>query len=263
GRLRGPQQRGDLDRGRGPRHSHRRAGAGVREVPPHGGVDRPGQGLGAGPGHLQGLRRGHVRAHRRRQPDPRGQGHPRADQPAQGPGDAGDVPVSQRLRILVVDDEPQIHRFLSPALDAAGFEPVRAETGREALAEIARRPPDAVVLDLGLPDMDGQAVLGKARAFYAGPIIILSARDRELEKIEALDAGADDYVEKPFGVGELLARLRVVVRRQRPHEEPPKVIKTGDLVIDLPRRLVTRAGEAVRLSPKEYDLLARLAEADG
>ena len=168
-----------------------------------------------------------------------------------------------RLRVLVVDDEPQIHRFLSPALDAAGYEPVRAETGREALAEIARRPPDAVVLDLGLPDMDGQAVLSKARAFYAGPIIILSARDRELEKIEALDAGADDYVEKPFGVGELLARLRVAVRKQRPTEEAPTVVKTGDLVIDLPRRLVTKGGEAVRLSPKEYDLLVRLVEADG
>jgi two-component system KDP operon response regulator KdpE len=171
--------------------------------------------------------------------------------------------MTGRLRILVVDDEPQIHRFLSPALDAAGFEPVRVETGREALAEIARKPPDAVVLDLGLPDMDGQAVLTKARAFYAGPIIILSARDRELEKIEALDAGADDYVEKPFGVGELLARLRVAVRKQKPAEEAPKVVRTGDLVIDLPRRLVTKAGEAVRLSPKEHDLLARLVEADG
>ncbi|HEY4029764.1 MAG TPA: response regulator [Caulobacteraceae bacterium] len=171
--------------------------------------------------------------------------------------------MTGRLRILVVDDEPQIHRFLSPALDAAGFEPVRAETGREALAEIARRPPDAVVLDLGLPDMDGQTVLAKARAFYAGPIIILSARDRELEKIEALDSGADDYVEKPFGVGELLARLRVAVRRQKAPEETPKVIKVGDLTIDLPRRLVTRGDEIVRLSPKEYDLLARLVEAGG
>jgi two-component system KDP operon response regulator KdpE len=171
--------------------------------------------------------------------------------------------MTGRLRILVVDDEPQIHRFLSPALDAAGFEPVRAETGREALAEIARRPPDAVVLDLGLPDMDGQDVLAKARAFYAGPIIVLSARDRELEKIEALDAGADDYVEKPFGVGELLARLRVAVRRQRPAEEAPKVVRVGDLIIDLPRHLVTRAAEPVRLSPKEYDLLERLVEADG
>ncbi|HEV2364549.1 MAG TPA: response regulator [Caulobacteraceae bacterium] len=169
-----------------------------------------------------------------------------------------------RQRILVVDDEPQIHRFLAPALNAAGYEPVRAETGRQALAEIARKPPDAVVLDLGLPDIDGQEVLAKARAFYAGPIVILSARDRELEKIEALDAGADDYVEKPFGVGEILARLRVALRRQaRAAEASPPVVHAGDLTIDLPRRLVTRAGEALRLSPKEYDLLAKLAAADG
>jgi two-component system KDP operon response regulator KdpE len=168
-----------------------------------------------------------------------------------------------RLRILVVDDEPQIHRFLAPALNAAGYEAVRAETGRQALSEIARKPPDAVVLDLGLPDIDGREVLEKARQFYDGPIVILSARDRELEKIEALDAGADDYVEKPFRVGELLARLRVTMRRRLKPNETPPVIQTGDLVIDLPRRLVTRAGEPVRLSPKEYDLLAKLAEADG
>ena len=168
-----------------------------------------------------------------------------------------------RPRVLVVDDEPQIHRFLAPALNAAGYEPVRADTGRQALAEMARRPPDAVVLDLGLPDIDGQEVLTRARNFYQGPIVILSARDREMEKIEALDAGADDYVEKPFRVGELLARLRVVMRRQAQATEPPPVIQAGDLIIDLPRRLVTRGGEPVRLSPKEYDLLAKLAEADG
>jgi two-component system KDP operon response regulator KdpE len=168
-----------------------------------------------------------------------------------------------KLRILVVDDEPQIHRFLGPALGAAGYEAVRVETGRAALAEIARKPPDAVVLDLGLPDLDGQEVLVKARQFYSGPIIILSARDRELEKIEALDAGADDYVEKPFRVGELLARLRVTMRRQKRGAEPPPVIHAGDLAVDLDRRLVTRGGEAVRLSPKEYDLLAKLAAADG
>jgi two-component system KDP operon response regulator KdpE len=167
-------------------------------------------------------------------------------------------------RILVVDDEPQMHRFLGPALTAAGYEPVRAETGRQALAEIARKPPEAVVLDLGLPDIDGQEVLRKAREFFEGPIVILSARDRELEKIEALDAGADDYVEKPFRVGELLARLRVSMRRQqRQGQPPPPVMHAGELTIDLPRRLVTRAGEPVRLSPKEYELLARLAEADG
>src|SRR5665213_4248958 len=107
-----------------------------------------------------------------------------------------------KFRILVVDDEPQMHRFLGPALNAAGYEPIRADTGRQGLSEIARKPPDAVVLDRGLPDIDGQEVLQKARAFYEGPIVILSARDQEIEKIEALDAGADDYVEKPFRVGE-------------------------------------------------------------
>jgi len=169
-----------------------------------------------------------------------------------------------RSRILVVDDEPQMHRFLGPALNAAGYEPLRAETGRQALAEIARRPPDAVVLDLGLPDIDGQEVLRKARAFYDGPIIILSARDREIEKIEALDAGADDYVEKPFRVGEMLARLRVIMRRQlRQSEAPPPIVHAGDLTIDIPRRLVTRGNEPVHLSPKEYELLVKLAEADG
>jgi two-component system KDP operon response regulator KdpE len=172
--------------------------------------------------------------------------------------------MHNRQRVLVVDDEPQMHRFLGPALTAAGYEPIRAETGRQALAEIARSAPDAVVLDLGLPDIDGQEVLAKARVFYEGPIIILSARDREVEKIEALDAGADDYVEKPFRVGELLARLRVAMRRQlRQPDAPPPVVYAGDLVIDIPRRLVTRAGEPVRLSPKEYDLLVKLAEADG
>jgi two-component system KDP operon response regulator KdpE len=169
-----------------------------------------------------------------------------------------------RERILVVDDEPQIHRFLEPALTAAGYEAARAETGRQAMTEIARKPPDAVVLDLGLPDIDGQEVLKKARAFYDGPIIVLSARDRELEKIEALDAGADDYVEKPFRVGELLARLRVAMRRQARQGEPPlPTVTAGDMVIDLKRDLVTRGGKTVRLSPKEYELLAQLARADG
>jgi two-component system KDP operon response regulator KdpE len=168
-----------------------------------------------------------------------------------------------RPRILVVDDEPQIHRFLAPALTAAGYEPVRADTGAEALREIARKPPQAVVLDLGLPDMDGKAALTEARAFYDGPILILSARHRELEKIEALDLGADDYLEKPFGVGELLARLRVALRHRLLRERAPPVVRAGALEIDLVRRTVTRAGEPIRLSPKEYELLAKLAEGGG
>jgi two-component system KDP operon response regulator KdpE len=170
---------------------------------------------------------------------------------------------AHRPRILVIDDEPQIHRFLGPALDAAGYEPLRADTAAEGLKALAHRPPDAVVLDLGLPDMDGKETLEKARSFYDGPILILSARDREMEKIEALDRGADDYVEKPFGVGELLARLRAALRHRLNRLGARSTVKAGDVEIDLVRRLVTRSGAAVHLSPREYDLLVCLAEAAG
>ncbi len=140
---------------------------------------------------------------------------------------------------------------------------MRVDDGVSALREIARKPPDAVVLDLGLPDMDGKEALAKARAFYAGPVIVLSARDRESEKIDALDAGADDYVEKPFGVGELLARLRVALRHRAQREGGEPVISGHGVQIDLVRRLVSRNGAPVRLSPREYDLLAVLARAAG
>ena len=170
---------------------------------------------------------------------------------------------AHRPRILVIDDEPQIHRFLGPALEAAGYEPIRADTAADGLALIARRAPEAVILDLGLPDLDGQEALKRARAFYGGPILILSARELEAEKIEALDAGADDYVEKPFRVGEFLARLRVAMRHRLDREGAPATVEAGDLKIDLVRRLVTRGGAPVRLSPREYDLLARLVEGAG
>jgi two-component system KDP operon response regulator KdpE len=170
---------------------------------------------------------------------------------------------AHKPRVLVIDDEPQIHRFLGPALDAAGYEPVRADTAAEGLREIARKPPDVVVLDLGLPDLDGKQALTKARAFYKGPIIILSARDRETEKIDALDLGADDYVEKPFGVGELLARIRAALRHRLQADGAEPVVTVGDLTVDLVKRLVTRAGVAIRLSPREYDLLAQLVEGSG
>ena len=166
-------------------------------------------------------------------------------------------------RILVIDDEPQMHRFLGPALTAAGFEALRTDTGEAGLRMIAAGSPDAVVLDLGLPDMDGKDLLRAARAFYAGPVIVLSARERESEKISTLDLGADDYVQKPFGVGEFLARLRVALRHKLERVGAEAVITAGDLEIDLVKRLVSRAGEPVRLSPKEYELLARLAEGDG
>jgi two-component system KDP operon response regulator KdpE len=170
-----------------------------------------------------------------------------------------------RPRVLVIDDEPQIHRFLTPALEAAGYEPIRADTAEAGLRELARRAPDAVVLDLGLPDMDGREALERARQFYEGPMIILSARHRELEKIDALDLGADDYVEKPFNVGELLARLRAMMRRGPHLKAAPALaaVSAGDLEIDLAMRIVRRAGAPVRLSPKEFDLLRSLVEAEG
>lgn len=170
---------------------------------------------------------------------------------------------AHKPRVLVIDDEPQIHRFLGPALEASGYEHVRADTAAEGLREMARKAPDAVVLDLGLPDLDGKAALTKARAFYKGPIIILSARDRETEKIDALDLGADDYVEKPFGIGEFLARLRAALRHRLQADGGPTVVTVGDLTVDLVKRLVTRAGVAIRLSPREYDLLAQLVGGGG
>lgn len=168
-----------------------------------------------------------------------------------------------RPRILVIDDEPQIHRFLTPALEAAGYEPIRADSGETGLRELARRAPDAVVLDLGLPDMDGKEALERARRFYEGPVLILSARHREMEKIDAFDLGADDYVEKPFSVGELLARLRAVLRRGPHVEAAPRTVAAGDLEIDLAMRIVHRGGAPVRLSPKEFELLRGLVEAGG
>ena len=164
-----------------------------------------------------------------------------------------------RPQVLVIDDEPQIHRFLSPALDAAGYEPKRADSGQEGLRGIALWAPDAVVLDLGLPDMDGKDVLTRAREFYKGPIIVLSARDREAEKIAALDLGANDYVEKPFGVGELLARIRAGLRQIAAAPKRSGPIQIGEVAIDFDFRRVQRNGDAVRLTPKEYELLAHLA----
>ncbi|WP_422177497.1 winged helix-turn-helix domain-containing protein [Caulobacter sp.] len=167
-----------------------------------------------------------------------------------------------RQRILIIDDEPQIHRFLGPALAAAGYDPLRADDGNAGLRAIAVLSPDAVVLDLGLPDIDGKEVLARARAFYDGPILILSARDREIEKIATLDGGANDYIEKPFSIGEFLARLRAALR-QRGAVTPSGVHRAGDVEIDLDKRLVRKAGEIVKLSPREYDVLARLAQGQG
>jgi two-component system KDP operon response regulator KdpE len=165
--------------------------------------------------------------------------------------------------ILVVDDEPQIHRFLTPALAASGFATLRAERGDEALRLAASRAPDAILLDLGLPDMDGHEVLAKLRAFTDVPIIILSARDREGEKIAALDAGADDYVEKPFGLGELLARIRTALRHRLRQDNAEKPVTVAGLVIDPVAHRVTLAGEVLPLTRREHALLLLLARNRG
>jgi two-component system KDP operon response regulator KdpE len=163
------------------------------------------------------------------------------------------------IRILIVDDEPQILRFLRPALEASGYEVRQAETGREALRLAANIAPDVIILDLGLPDMDGKEVLTQARQFTQAPILILSARDREVEKIAALDLGADDYVEKPFAIGELLARLRAALRHAKGSAAVKTRIEVDGLAIDMEKRLVTRDGASIKLTPREYDLLCALA----
>jgi two-component system, OmpR family, KDP operon response regulator KdpE len=164
-------------------------------------------------------------------------------------------------RILVVDDEPQIHRFLTPALTAAGFEPLRAERGDAALRMVAANTPDLVLLDLGLPDMDGQEVLRRLREFSAVPVIILSARDREAEKIAALDSGADDYVEKPFGLGELLARIRTALRHKGQQEPAGPELELGGLIIN--PHGATLNGEPLVLTKREHALLLLLARNHG
>jgi two-component system KDP operon response regulator KdpE len=164
-------------------------------------------------------------------------------------------------RILVVDDEPQILRALQTSLRGAGYEVETAITGEQALMLAAVRPPDAVILDLVLPDRHGAEVARELRAWTTVPIIVLSVVGDESEKVAALDAGADDYVTKPFGLDELLARLRAALRRVEPSAEP--VLEAGDLRIDLERREVTRGGERVQLTPHEYDLLTLLARNEG
>lgn len=162
-------------------------------------------------------------------------------------------------RVLVVDDEPQIHRFLKPALVASGHDVECVEDGAAAIRMAATWGPDLILLDLGLPDMDGKDVVRAVREWSKTPIIVLSARDRESEKIAALDLGADDYVNKPFGVGELLARLRAALRHAAQRDGEEAVVTTGGLVVDTIRRIVSRDGERIHLTPKEYDLLHVLA----
>lgn len=171
--------------------------------------------------------------------------------------------TESKPRILVVDDEPSLVAVLQPVLEAADYDVVLATDGAGALAAIDRENLDVVLLDLGLPDLDGKDVIARARSRSDVPIIVVSARHQEGEKIAALDEGADDYVNKPFEIGELMARVRAAVRRRSAARRRPARFTGGPLTIDFAARRVTLMGETIKLSPKEYALLTTLAESAG
>ena len=174
--------------------------------------------------------------------------------------DAGPDPT-----VVIVDDEPQIRRFLRAALAGQGYRVHESATGADALVEVATRQPDVVILDLGLPDMDGLDILRKVREWSAVPVIVLSARGQEVDKVAALDAGADDYLSKPFGVGELMARMRVALRHRARVSDGAlqSAFDVGDLHVDLAARRVTVGGAQVHLTPIEYRLLVVLVHNAG
>jgi two-component system KDP operon response regulator KdpE len=167
--------------------------------------------------------------------------------------------------IIVIEDETQIRRFLRTTLTSAGYHVIEADTGKQGLAEAATRKPDLIILDLGLPDTDGAEVIKGIRAWSSVPIIILSARSQEIDKISALDAGADDYLVKPFGAGELLARLRVALRHvsSTANGQEEGVFAVDELKVDMIHRKVTVSGTAIHLTPIEYRLLSVLVKHAG
>lgn len=167
-----------------------------------------------------------------------------------------------RTRVLVIDDEPQIRRFLGISLGAQGYHVLEAASGRQGLDAMQGNPPDLIILDLGLPDMDGQQLLREIRLRSVVPVVVLSVRANEAEKVAALDAGANDYVSKPFGMQELLARLRALLR-PRTAGETPTVFDDGHLRIDMSLRSASLAGVPLALSKKEWSLLAKLASQSG
>jgi two-component system KDP operon response regulator KdpE len=167
------------------------------------------------------------------------------------------------VKVLVIDDEPQIRRALRTSLEAHGYEVVAVGTGEEGVVGAADQAPDLVLLDLGLPDIDGTEVIRRIRGFSEVPVIILSVRESQADKVAALDAGADDYVTKPFGMEELLARTRAALRRSGLDEPAQPTMLFGDLEIDLARRLVARSDVSVHLTPTEYGLLEALVTNPG
>ncbi|HET8584514.1 MAG TPA: response regulator [Casimicrobiaceae bacterium] len=161
--------------------------------------------------------------------------------------------------VLVIEDEPQIRRFLRASFDAEGYRVVESASGRRATIDAASHKPDLAIVDLGLPDVDGIDVVRRIRQWSSMPVIVLSARTQERTKIEALDAGANDYITKPFGVGELLARVRAALRHRSRLADGGNVLRLGDAIVDLDRRAATRAGQPLHLTPIEFRLLATLA----
>lgn len=171
--------------------------------------------------------------------------------------------MSDGLQILIIDDELQIRRFLRISLEAKGYRVHEAETGQEGVLKTAQVRPDVVILDMGLPDMDGLAVLKRLREWTQTPVIILSVRDSDRDKVAALDGGADDYLTKPFSTEELLARIRTAQRHAQPEPQQAIFSSSGRLHVDLTRRLVTVNGEAVKLTPTEYALLRLMIQHAG
>ena len=169
----------------------------------------------------------------------------------------------QEVTVLVIEDEPEIRRFLRTTLPVHGFRLYEVATGRDALTEAKARNPDLILLDLGLPDLDGNEVIRQVREWTATPIIVLSAREREVEKIDALDLGADDYVNKPFNVGELLARMRTALRHRMQRKAEIPVLRVGNLEVDAVRHRAIRTGVELKLTPKEFELLLFLAKHAG
>jgi two-component system KDP operon response regulator KdpE len=171
--------------------------------------------------------------------------------------------VNASATVLIVDDEPAIRRLLRTSLLAQGFRVSEADSATSALAVVAEGGMDVVLLDLGLPDLDGLEVIRRLRAVSAVPLVVLTAREDERTKVAALDLGADDYVTKPFGIAELMARLRAALRHRLQQEGAPAVFRSGDLAVDLVRRIVTIDGAPVHLSPREWDILALLVKHAG
>ena len=173
--------------------------------------------------------------------------------------------TSVRTQLLLIEDDPQIRRFLATALDAHGYALTAASTGNEGVQAAATRQPDIVIVDLGLPDIAGLEVIRRLREWFARPILVLSARDKETDKVAALDLGADDYLTKPFGIGELLARLRVAERHLAARSGAPgdAIVRIGHIAVDLCAHVVTRNGAALHLTPIEYQLLTTLARHRG